>query len=886
MPLSPEQQLIADNHSANTCIIAGAGSGKTRTIVQLIVNDILAGIPPEQIIAFTFTHKAADELLARVFEAANASLPDTKLDGIFIGTIHSWCLKFLQDQDTFINYTPLDELHLYCLLNRLYDALDIGTLYGGTFPKGVKEFLKDLEVYYNENLDYAAIPDSLKDRIRAFRNILNKNRLLTFGEMIRHAIDSLRQRGPLPTLASLYVDEYQDVNPAQVALIKAMKSASTKLTVVGDDLQCIYNWRGSDVTRILNFSAEFPTTQVFRLNTNYRSDPFIVDFTRQIAETIQVRDRNKILVPGKERTAGRQVFWLIANSEREQAISVADIIEQYFEMGIPAHQMAILLRSVQNSGQPIVEELERRKIPVQCPLLGRGGEFVNHLLIPLFLWLSKDLTKPMNEIEEEELEKEGNTLWAAAQGYTKVTELGFWQAVEDWRAQIDKNDNDAYNIRKLLYAFLGAIDIAVSNDETSLMQSIGLASQIIRSVEEMHRRRIRGLDRRTSRGIVTECYHALQDFQDSFGESTPLITDFNGIIVTTVHQSKGLEWPIVFLPELNRNQFPSRSRKHGTSYPDAIAGRYGTTIEDEKRLFYVAASRAKSKLFLFSNDPAANAHSRFFDDIIASQVLLPYPDRIPATTELSFADEEKGHADESLKIGLADLLTYIECPFQYGLRRVVNIQPAVGDELGFGKGLHELIQRRFAADEDWSDSQLNEEVEKNVSLPYMSEEAETNSKSIIKSRFEILNSLGLFQTNVLTETSIDVYMNNTVVSGKIDGILENQDGSLTILDWKSTIHQELLDRYRKQVQFYTYALRNQGKTVSNAYLIDVGRSSKDKKLHRVEIDISEPVITSFISQIVNAIDMIKIHIYPTASSKATCPICDMRNLCSAKYPLS
>jgi len=884
MPLSQEQQLIAENHNSNTCIIAGAGSGKTRTVVQLIVNDILAGTSPGKIIAFTFTHKAADELLTRVFEAANAILPDTKLDGIFIGTIHSWCFKFLQDQDAFINYTPLDELHLYCLLNRLYDSLNIGSLYGGTFPKGVKEFLKDLEVYYNENLDYSSVPENLRGKIQAFRDILNRNRLLTFGEMVRHAIESLQRTGPLPNLASLYVDEYQDVNPAQVALIKAMVNPSTKLTVVGDDLQCIYNWRGSDVTRILNFSNEFVDTQVFRLNTNYRSDPFIVDFTRQIAETIRVRDQNKVLTPGKERTAGAHVFWLMASSEGEQATAIADIIEEYLGMGIPAHQMAILLRSVQNSGQPIVEELERRKIPVQCPLLGRGGEFVNHLLIPLFLWLSKDLTKPLNEIEEEEIEREGNAIWSAAQGYVKVEELAFWQAVEDWRTQIDKNDNDSYNIRKSLYAFFEAVGITLSENEASLMQSIGLASQIIRSVEEMHRRRIQGLDRRTSRGIITECYHALVDYQDSFGESAPLIRDFNGVIVTTVHQSKGLEWPIVFLPELNRNQFPSRSRKHGTSYPDSIAHRYGTTLEDEKRLFYVAASRARSKLFLFSNDPASNTQSRFFDNILASRAVLPYPDRIPTEAELTFVDNARRQADEALKIGLADLLIYMECPFQYGLRRVVNVQPAVGDELGFGKGLHELIQRKFTAEEEWSGSRLDEEIDKNVSLPYMSAEAETNSKSVIKSRFEILNSLGLFNAKVITETAVDVYIDNAVISGKIDGILENPDGSLSILDWKSTIHQELLGRYQQQVQFYTYALRNQGKAVSGAYLIDVGRSSKDKKLRTVKIDISEPVITAFIDRMTDAINQIKTHVYPTASSNTTCSICDMRNLCSAKHP--
>jgi DNA helicase-2/ATP-dependent DNA helicase PcrA len=296
--LSKEQKRPFVGTSDNASILAAAGSGKTRTLIHLLAADLCSGIPASGIVAFTFTDKAAKELLARIHVLGKEKMPGIDLSGIFIGTIHSWCLQYLYAQPDFYNITPIDELHFDALVGRLYDTLNLQTIYKEPFPRAIEPFLVDLEVFYNEHLTLPQVPAGIRPALSAFIDILSANRLLAFGGMIRHATEHLQKNGPIAELRSLYVDEYQDVNPAQTALVKAMVPPTGKIRVVGDDLQSIYNWRGSDVTRILEFPNEFAPAEVFRLSTNYRSRPNIVKVANAVAEDIILKDPVKVMQPG------------------------------------------------------------------------------------------------------------------------------------------------------------------------------------------------------------------------------------------------------------------------------------------------------------------------------------------------------------------------------------------------------------------------------------------------------------------------------------------------------------------------------------------------------------------------------------------------------------
>jgi DNA helicase-2/ATP-dependent DNA helicase PcrA len=165
---------------------------------------------------------------------------------MFIGTIHGFCNDFLKEQDKYHNFDVLDELQFGSLLYRIHDDLELQSVYGHTIKGNIDAFRKDYEIFENELLSFDALPQKIAKCIQHFCSILQSNRLLTFGSMIRHTYEEIEKNKGILNLKHLFVDEYQDINPAQNALIKAMMKNGAKLTVVGDDLQSIYQWRGSE----------------------------------------------------------------------------------------------------------------------------------------------------------------------------------------------------------------------------------------------------------------------------------------------------------------------------------------------------------------------------------------------------------------------------------------------------------------------------------------------------------------------------------------------------------------------------------------------------------------------------------------------------------------
>lgn len=169
----------------------------------MLLSDLERGVSPEGIVAFTYTEKAADELLSRIHSIAAQYLPNVDLAGLFVGTIHSWCLRYLLDQNRYYGFTPLDELQVDALASRLYDYFDVATSYGKPYPKGIKKFLADLEVFYNEGLDLESVPLQIRESIGRFLGVLEGNRLLTFGSMVNNARVHLEQAGGGPAPSTL-----------------------------------------------------------------------------------------------------------------------------------------------------------------------------------------------------------------------------------------------------------------------------------------------------------------------------------------------------------------------------------------------------------------------------------------------------------------------------------------------------------------------------------------------------------------------------------------------------------------------------------------------------------------------------------------------------------
>ncbi len=884
--LSPEQRRALARSTHNASVLAAAGSGKTRTLVHLLAQDLATGVPASSIVAFTFTTKAAEELLARIHTMVATHMPEVDLSGMYIGTIHSWCLDYLAEQSDFYNFAPIDELHNDALVSRLYDTLKLQEAYGLQFPKAVPKFLADLEVFYNEHLTLEGVPSHLQESIGTFVGILRSNRLMTFGDMVRYATHHLQENGPVSGLRALYVDEYQDVNPAQVALIESMLPYDGQIVVVGDDLQCIYNWRGSDVTRILNFPDEFSDVSVHRISTNYRARPAIVEAANKIAENISLRDPEKVMQPYRDPVSCETVNWVSLTSEEDQVRAVVNIVERHIAEGVPYNKIAVLLRSVVSWGEPFVDALKASGIPVQCPLLNRGGTFIDEVLLPLFDWLRKEHGEPHNELDEAEAEEAAEQLWESVRGWMSVPDAEdvFWDSLHDWLDKIEDQKNEAYDVRGRLYDFLDSCGIRIRSDDSNLMLGLSIASQIIRSVEEIHRRRIQGQQRRSPRGVMSEVFFALLRNMGSFGESIPIDTKADGVLVTTIHQAKGLEWPVVIMPMLMKRRFPVNQRGHGTSFPDEIAARYGTSLDDERRLFYVAATRAKERLFLVDpvrgNERSMSAFLRELRDERAIE-----PTALPAAADGVWRIDGKDLAEDDpapLRIGLSDLLIYVECPYQYGLRRMAGVQPSIGDELGFGRGLHEVIQRRSDAANEWTPEELTEQVNDHVNLPYMSERGEAEFRKAVESRMTKLEGLGAFEVEVESEIDVEVPLGGGIVHGIVDSVQLNEDGSVLIRDWKSNVHDDFVPRYERQLRFYALGLSHRGRQVERADIVDVGASDKRGALVASEVDIGEREIGELVDTLQRAVDGINEGDFTARPSHIACASCDMYRICAER----
>jgi len=315
-----------------------------------------------------------------------------------------------------------------------------------------------------------------------------------------------------------------------------------------------------------------------------------------------------------------------------------------------------------------------------------------------------------------------------------------------------------------------------------------------------------------------------------------------------------------------------------------VAARYGTSLDDERRLFYVALSRAKERLFLI--DPELGRPERrsvFLTELEAAGFgpRTKVEEIATNTWEIDPADLQAGDPPP-IRIGLSDVLLYLDCPYRYALSRIVNVEPAVGDELGYGKSLHELIQRRLDAEKPWSDKELDTAATDNVLLPYMSEEGEARARNTIKSYVKELGALGLLDAEVESEIPVEMILKGGIVHGTIDAVQLEATGSVCVRDWKSSIHAGFLRRYDVQLKFYVAALRQKGRDVSGAEIINVKETVRTRKVVKTSVDITGGSVQAAIQEIQDALDGIQEARYCPTPGVEVCEACDMRRICGER----
>jgi DNA helicase-2/ATP-dependent DNA helicase PcrA len=905
--LSRQQQRVIDHRGSPLQVVACAGSGKTESISRRIAALIAEGTEPSAIVAFTFTERAASELKDRIVHRVEERMGRPFLDRLgpmFVGTIHAYCFRILQDHvPRFGNHDVLDEHRHAGLLSREYRRLNLSSL-GARHWGPIQQFLRTADVIANELIDPSSLTGTpVGACYRAYLETLDRYHFLTYGQIIAQAVRAFddpivfgRVHGPL---RHLVVDEYQDINPAQESLIRKLAAPPVELCVVGDDDQSIYQWRGSDVANILTFARRHRGTATASLEDNRRSRPEIIRAANAFAKTIPDRLPKRMRA---KRDPGRNelVAWS-AETENDEADRVAETIYRLHRIGYRWRDIAVLYRSVRTSAPPLIDALRARDIPFSC--VGRTGLFMQPeiaLFGEAFCWLADGEWKD-SRYEQSRKADPDLVAYGLHGSFGTRSAKQIRKYLDDWKAyhlRANKTVNLIGDLYKLL-AFLDAQRIDIDTAEGSArFGAFARFSELLADFEHVNRRgryviedggeRVfrGGQDRGVHyfRGLANYLLHYARDAYEDF-EGEPA-ADFDAVDVLTIHQSKGLEWPVVFMPALVDSRFPSRRAGRPQEwllpesvFPPATRRRYEGGDAEERRLFYVALTRARDVVYLSTFERRTN---RFRPSPYLIEVA---GDKRPRLKRLPLPDspgETKEDKPPALEVSYSDLALYDDCGHRYRLGSLFGFQQELAQELGYGKAIHHVLR------------QIAELARANGTVPELEEvrslvDAEFYVPFANRPAFERMYQAThrLVRTYIEKHSSdlrriwaierpFELHVEAGIVKGRADVILDEERGrigSLALVDYKVAHDEERDERYRRQLAIYAAAGRGEGLSVEAAYLHEL----RDGSRHGV--DIGDTASREAVCAVEAAVGNIRGGNYPARPEQSKCCACDYERIC-------
>jgi DNA helicase-2/ATP-dependent DNA helicase PcrA len=622
--LNPAQKAAVLHGEGPLLILAGAGSGKTRVIVHRIAYLIRErSVPPWQILALTFTNKAAGEMKERVQKLlGGAELP-------LISTFHSACVRFLRRDVHHLgyqaNFTIYDDKDSEKLIREILAEMNLDEK---KFPP--KLFAAAIDDSKNAGKGPEDLPagDFFQEKVTrvyaAYQERLGKSNALDFNDLVMLAV---RLFETVPEVLERYrdryrwilVDEYQDTNWIQYRLVQLLAGSRRNLCVVGDDDQSIYRWRGADIRNILNFEKDFPGVQVVKLEQNYRSTRNILTAAGKVVEKNRGRKGKTLWT---ENPSGERITYRRLENEWEEARFICREIGKYIRKGGSLRDVAVFYRT--NAQSRVAEDSLLRE-GIAYHMVG-GMRFYARLEIKDILAYLKVLDNPSDEIA---LKRIINTPPRGI-GHSTLDKIGSMASerqITFHEALLSAADTDILTgaARRKIADFIAMLERF--RGKVGVMPLAELASHVIQETgyaDRMKEERSEEAQDRLSN--LQELLTALEEFErtnadnklSDFLEQVALVSDVdaedgkkNSVTLMTLHSAKGLEFPVVFMIGMEERLFP-----HVRSLEDR------EQMEEERRLCYVGMTRTGECLFLtnarrrrtFGQDQC-NPPSRFIDDI-------------------------------------------------------------------------------------------------------------------------------------------------------------------------------------------------------------------------------------------------------------------------------
>lgn len=605
--LNKEQYEAAMTVNGPLLVLAGAGSGKTRVLTYRIAHMIEdLGIYPSQILALTFTNKAAGEMKERI-----KKLVGGVVDGMWVSTFHSSCVRILRREIDKLgynkNFTIYDSYDAKSLVKQCIKELNIN-------DKDIQESeiiskisdaknkLVSAKMYKKQNEGNFRL-NKIADVYLLYDKKLKNSNALDFDDLIYLTVKLLKENEEVREFYRrkfkyILVDEYQDTNKCQYELVKLLVNEMENICVVGDDDQCIYAWRGADINNILDFEKDFPGTKVVKLEQNYRSKCNILDAANNVIRNNAHR-KEKVLRTVNE--PGDKIRVYRASNDFDEGNFVASQIKKLIrEEGRSLKDFAILYRM--NSQSRIFEEAFRRnEIPYK--IVG-GLRFYERKEIKDMMAYLKLINNPLDDISLKRIINEpkrsiGDTTVAKVQEFASENEICMYDALLDidFVPGLSARTKNAINkfVSMMNSLMADAENLSVSLLIEEILEKTGYMKQLKDSTSAEDESRIENLKELVSDAVAFESSSEDKSLS-GFLEKVTLVSDIdnleeesNAVVLMTVHSAKGLEFPVVFLVGMENGIFPGMASLN--SFHE---------MEESRRLCYVAITRAKEILYVTS----------------------------------------------------------------------------------------------------------------------------------------------------------------------------------------------------------------------------------------------------------------------------------------------
>ena len=901
-----ENQIEAINTvDQNLQIIACAGSGKTQVISERIIKLLQKpGVLPENIVAFTYTEKAAAELKTRGLSLCKQHVPNLKgLVDMYIGTIHGWCLKTLQEHIyEYQKFSILDEVKLKLFIDRNYSDVGMREL-GMEIFKDTSHFIQLLSIIRESELTRpeSLVPQDIQLAIRKYESTLNDSCFFDFtmimSKVYQNFINNKEFNEKIKEqIKYLIVDEYQDVNPIQELIINSIVKLGANICVVGDDDQTIYQWRGGNIKYIVEFQNRYNKVKQVKLTENYRSSPGIVELASSIIQRNEYRLPKKMLTKSSQIYEQGDVLYNDFESVEDENLFIVEQIkklrglkfsEKGKERGLDYSDFVILLRKWKKADN-IVKKLEEAEIPFvvsgvnelfQRPEVKAARAIFDYLadqidssvLIEYWVSLSKniefknvsDAIEYLDSVKPKLIRYYGDfVLQGIYQNFLQIAEIS---------EEMFENSPTETRVGNL-------------NSEI-VFYNLGMFSKVIDDFENIH---FMSKPESKLKNFLSFLRYGAEDvYSEGWLENeykTP-----NAVQIMTIYQSKGLEYPVVFVPGLNRNYLPSQKRGGKNVWhflpKELIEGqeRYEGSIEDERRLYYVALTRAQKLLFL-SRAPDGRMQgkeSQFVKETLHSDYIFSNKDRDYSDRE--FDKPVPKSSDHSILLNFSVLKSYFDCPYQFKLISMYGFHQPLSIRMGYGRSVHNVLMEIHKNALDGISTSLDDIpklVDKHVHIPYayddVVEDIKSKADKVIK-EYLTLNHEN-FKDIEFSEKEIQIDLGDGIlINGRVDLIKKKEISGgtkTTIIDFKSAEDSQKYDVTMEQLSLYAIGYKElSGEDADFLQIYNMDQNKPETQ----EIQISN--LEEMKDKIIRAADNIRCNNLVKTKIKKTCEDCRLIKVC-------